>query len=273
MTEATPSRPDADRVIDLSVEVPGTPEEVWEAVATGPGITSWFIPHELEEREGGEIAMDFGSFGVEKATVTAWEPPHRAVFAGGPEGRVLAYEWTVEARDGGSCVVRLVNSGFGPGEDWDADYDGMSLGWRLFLANLRLHRTHFAGRRARSIVPMGMTPGPHDTAWQQVCASLGVPVGLAAGDAFATSAPGAPALTGRVDEVLAVPGRLTAYVVVTQEPAPGTGILAVEGAGEQVMVSFYQYRYGPDAAPPAHVDDDWTPWFAAHHPFPAPPEG
>ena len=26
--------------IELEVEVPGTPEEVWRAIATGPGITS-----------------------------------------------------------------------------------------------------------------------------------------------------------------------------------------------------------------------------------------
>ena len=33
-----------ERTIELSVDVPGTPEEVWDAIATGPGITSWFIP-------------------------------------------------------------------------------------------------------------------------------------------------------------------------------------------------------------------------------------
>jgi hypothetical protein len=28
---------DPDRRIDLEIEVAGTPEEVWEAIATGPG--------------------------------------------------------------------------------------------------------------------------------------------------------------------------------------------------------------------------------------------
>ena len=32
------------RSVQAEVEVPGTPEEVWEAIATGPGITSWFVP-------------------------------------------------------------------------------------------------------------------------------------------------------------------------------------------------------------------------------------
>ena len=40
------------------------------------------------------------------------------------EGRpTFAAEWLVEARDGGTCVVRLINSGFGSGAEWDAEYD------------------------------------------------------------------------------------------------------------------------------------------------------
>src|SRR5919202_5778467 len=107
------------RSIDVSVEVPGTPEEVWEAIATGPGISSWFVPIDVEERVNGKAVMDFGSYGSYTATVTAWEPPRRVVFHDDAEERPLAYEWLVEARDGGTCVVRLVNSGFGTGEGWD----------------------------------------------------------------------------------------------------------------------------------------------------------
>ena len=38
------------RSIQVEVEVPGTPEEVWQAIATGPGISSWFVPTEFEEQ-------------------------------------------------------------------------------------------------------------------------------------------------------------------------------------------------------------------------------
>ena len=34
------------RSVEAEVEVPGTPEEVWQAIATGPGISSWFVPTE-----------------------------------------------------------------------------------------------------------------------------------------------------------------------------------------------------------------------------------
>jgi uncharacterized protein YndB with AHSA1/START domain len=163
-------RPETEqRIIDLSVEVPGTPEQAWQAIATGPGITAWFVPHQVQERQGGTVRMDFGpGFGEALARVTAWEPPHRVVFSS--EGdRALAYEWLVEARDGGTCLVRLVNSGFGPGADWDADYDGLSSGWRIFLQNLRLHLTHFPGQPARAMIPTRIVAGPHHA---RVCQAL-----------------------------------------------------------------------------------------------------
>ncbi|MGI8939708.1 MAG: hypothetical protein ACR2JF_16135 [Iamia sp.] len=65
----------------------------------------------------------------------------------------MVFEWLVEAGDGGTCIVRLVNSGFGDGEEWDEQYHGMTEGWKFFLANLRLHLTHFRGRRAHAVNP------------------------------------------------------------------------------------------------------------------------
>src|SRR4051812_48489930 len=194
MSERNPQ----DRVIDLSVEVPGTPEEVWRAIATGPGITSWFVPHEVDEHEGGGVRTDFGAgFGEESARVAAWEPPHRLLLQGNGE-RALAYEWLVEAGAGGSCVVRLVNTGFGPGGGWDADYHGMSEGWPLFLENLCLHPRHFPRQRARGVTPPRMGPGTRDSAFGAVCAARGVPAALAAGDRPRASTAGAPPLAGRV---------------------------------------------------------------------------
>ena len=48
------------RYVQAEVEVPGTPEEVWQAIATGPGISSWFVPSEVEERVGGAVTCSFG---------------------------------------------------------------------------------------------------------------------------------------------------------------------------------------------------------------------
>jgi hypothetical protein len=208
--------------------------------------------------------MDFGpGFGEALAQVTAWQPPHRVVFTGEGE-RALAYEWLVEARDGGTCLVRLVNSGFGPGDDWDADYDGMSFGWRIFLQSLRLHLTHFRGQPARAIIPTRMAGGPHDVAFAKLCAELGVSADLRAGQRFATSGPGVPALTGTVDSVQDVAAARTCFLLLEQ-PAPGTAFLTAEGAGEIVAISLYLYLYGPDATA---LPDEWTPFLAERFPQP-----
>ena len=48
------------RSISVEVEVPGTPEEVWDAIATGPGISKWFVPADVEPRVGGKVVHNFG---------------------------------------------------------------------------------------------------------------------------------------------------------------------------------------------------------------------
>ena len=134
--------------IKLEIEVPGRPEEVWRAVATGPGISSWYVPHTVEEREGGAANASFGP-GPEMQVagrVAVWEPPRRVCFDGGEGVEGLAFEWSIEAIDDASCVVRLINTGFGQGDEWDAQYDAMTEGWRMFMFNLRLHLQHFSGQ-------------------------------------------------------------------------------------------------------------------------------
>jgi uncharacterized protein YndB with AHSA1/START domain len=244
-----------DRRIELSVEVPGTPEQVWQAIATGPGITSWFIPITVEDHEGGEVVFDWGDFGRQTGRVTAWDPPRRFAYEDETE-RPLAYEWLVEARDGGTCVVRLVNSGFGHGDDWDEQYDGMSSGWPLFLESLRLHLEHFADRPAvRTAIPTVMVAGPGAVAWDALCDRLGVRPDLAVGDRFAPTAEGAPTLAGTVVH-RHVDDRVREYHLLLDAPAPGTAFVTAEGDGDQVALSAYQYLQ-------ADVPDEVGPWLQA----------
>jgi uncharacterized protein YndB with AHSA1/START domain len=248
---------DDRRSIELEVEVRGTPEEVWRAIATGPGISSWYVPHTVDEREGGVATASFGA-GPEmqiQGRVAAWEPPRRVVFDGG-DSEGLAFEWLVEARDGGTCVVRLVNTGFGSGEDWDAQYDGLAEGWLLFLGNLRLHLEHFSGQTATAVLPTATWAGPRETTWARLTDALGIPAAPAVGERIEVNAPDAPTLAGTVAD--AAPWRIA---LLLDQPSPGTTILAVEGHGEQVHVSIWSYLYGNDgAAAAAHDEPLWQRW-------------
>ena len=249
---------DDERSIELQVQVPGTPEQVWEAIATGPGISSWYVPHEVEPRAGGAMTASFGAAPELQVhgRVAAWEPPRRVVFDGGEGAGGLAFEWLVEAADGGSCIVRLVNSGFGSGEQWDAQYDGMAEGWVLFLGNLRLHLEHFAGQRATAMLPMAPWPGSKPHAWASLTGALGIPEAPQVGSRVVLNPDRSPSLAGTVVEV--GPTRLALLI---DEPAPGTGIVAVERHGEASGVSIWAYLYAADGATAAARDLPlWQQW-------------
>jgi uncharacterized protein YndB with AHSA1/START domain len=142
------------RSVQVEVEVPGTPEEVWQAIATGSGVSSWFVPTESEERVGGAVTAHFGPGMDSSATVTTWDPPRRFAAESpdlGPNAPTLATEWIVEARSGGTCVVRVVHSLFASTDDWDDQLESIESGWPAFFRILRLYLTHFRGELDVSI--------------------------------------------------------------------------------------------------------------------------
>ena len=181
------------RSVQVEVEVPGTPEEVWQAIATGPGISSWFVPTEFEERDGKPVAvkLNFGPGMESSSVVTAWDPPRRfAAEAPGwvPGSPVIADEWSVEARGGGICVVRIVHSLFASTDDWDNQLEGTESGWPGFFRILRIYLTHFRGQRSAMMQWMAPAAGTEAEAWETLTAALGLK-GVSAGQRW-TAGPG-----------------------------------------------------------------------------------
>src|SRR5262249_33291369 len=117
---AVKKEPNGRRSIQVEVEVPGTPEEVWRAIGTGAGISSWFVPSKMEERLGGELVCSFAPGMDSRAKITAWQPPNHMAAESrdyGPNTPAMASEWYVEAKSGGTCIVRLVPTPFSPTHD------------------------------------------------------------------------------------------------------------------------------------------------------------
>lgn len=249
-----------DREIHAEIEVPGTPEQVWDAIATGPGITSWFMPARLEGREGGEIVHGHDAGFSSTGRVTAWEPPRRFAYeegeAIGDEANPIATEWLVEARAGGTCVVRLVMSGFGPGDDFEQARESFTSGWRTALNDLRLYLTHFAGQAAAPITASGVAAGAsRDEVWEQLTSALGMPPDAAPGDHVAASA-GPIALSGTVQA--AEPGIVT---LLLDEPAPGLALVGAGGPGDEVYTFVRAHLFGDDAPAIAARDEPaWQDW-------------
>jgi uncharacterized protein YndB with AHSA1/START domain len=248
---------DHERSLEFEVEVIGTPEQVWEAIASGPGISSWYVPHTVEEKEGGAATARFGP-GPEMEIpmrVRTWDPPHRVVFDGGNEDEGLAFEWLVEAKDGGSCIVRLVNNGFGVGEDWDNMYDGMSEGWQMFLRNLQLHLEHFPGQPATTSLPGAAWDGDQAALWKSMTEALGIPLKPTLGETLTLQANPDLSLTGRVVEV-----RDWWFALVTEHPAPGTALIALERIGDSNQASIWTYLHGEAGTLAAADEAAWQQW-------------
>jgi uncharacterized protein YndB with AHSA1/START domain len=256
------------RSVQVEVEVPGTPEQVWQAIATGPGISSWFVPTEVEERDGAPVAVTshFGPGMDAFATVTAWDPPRRFAAESrdlGPDAPPVATEWIVEARSGGGCVVRVVHSLFSSSDDWDDQLESFESGWPAWFRVIRLYLTYFRGQRCSTFRVMGVAPEPESQAWDALTGSLGL-AGAAVGQHWNANA-GVPPLAGLVEWV--GEGEHPRELLRLDEPAPGIAFLMAHAMGGQVYLAISFYLYGDRAAAAVARDEPlWQTWMNGQFP-------
>jgi uncharacterized protein YndB with AHSA1/START domain len=254
--------PSGRRSIQVEVEVPGTPEEVWQAIASGPGISSWFVPTQLDGRTGGTVTCSFGPGMDASSTIQEWEPPHRFKDEHpiGPDAPTMATEWIVEARSGGNCVVRVVHSFFASTDDWDDQLTGVESGWPTFFRILRLYLTKFRGEPGFTFLTNAMTA--KSGGWEKLTTSLDLG-GAIEGQPW-KSPPGVPVATGTVH--WAGDGK-PAVLVQLDQPMPGVAFLNACPMGEQVWLSVYVYLYGSQAKTIAPREEPlWQDWMKGQFP-------
>ncbi len=257
------------RSVQAEVELPGTPEEVWQAIATGPGISSWFVPTEFEERDGKPVAVKV-DVGVEiSSPVTVWDPPRKWVAQsdGMPGSPPIANEWTVEARGGGVCILRIVQSLFASTDDWDNQLEGAAHGWPGFFRTLRIYLTHFRGQRCALKQFMVPVAGTEAEAWDALTAALGLK-GLSVGQRW-TAPAGVPALSGMAEYFSQDPNDA---LLRLDKPGPGVAALGTINFGGPIMVALNLYLYGDQAAGAvARETPLWDAWFQKRFPMPTEP--
>lgn len=274
------------RYVEAEVEVPGSPEEVWRAIATGEGISSWFVPTTSDERVGGSTVSSFGPGMDAVGTIREWNPPHR--YRVGPEVEegaegleTVATEWIVEARSGATCVVRVVHRWFASTDDWDAEFEGHAYGWATsYFRLLRLYLTHFAGQQCSAFDLAAFHQAPSAATWRKIKSAVKVDESARRVHA----APGTPELSGAVEnteitdpELLRIrastplikaafeglDGENPELLLRLDRPAPGLAHLFIMPMGDQTMVSIRFFLYGDQGA--AVVSDAkrvWNDWLA-----------
>ena len=248
--------------LEFSVEVPGTPEQVWQAVATATGMSSWFLPTEMEEREGGALHFTMGPEMGSDGQVTGWDPPRRieyqedwaALMGQDPDAlSALTSEFLIEAQSGGTCVVRVTSSGFGTGADWEAEFwDDMGANWMPFFDNLRLYLSHFPGQEAVQFEANATHPVDAEVLWSILQDALAL-----RSEGESVDVRGA---TGTIERV----GQRQVLMRLTA-PVPGMLSVFSFGIGDDTAIAGVRaYLFSADAAEYARSEQPaWQEWLNA----------
>lgn len=251
------------RLVEMIVEVPGTPDEVWAAMATGPGISYWFTPTTVEECVGGTIAFELGPNMESSGEITTWSPPNRLGYVerdwmeGAPP---LATEVHIEAKAGGVCVMRMVHSLFASGEDWDGQLESMENGWPPFFVILREYMTHYRNLACTSVRLMAKSSESEPQTWEKLQAAFGLD-GLAIGQSFQSQPTATVRLRGTVMQLGTAH---CPHQAMLRLEAPGCGF-ATMGAfswGGEVLASASFYFYGDEVSSmAADWQSQWEEWY------------
>ncbi len=176
-----------------------TPDQVWDAIATGPGLDSWFMGRsEIEPGEGGTNRLELPGH-TQESTITAWEPGRHLAFRGDdPDGTFAAFEFLIEGRDGGSSVLRCVHNGTLV-DDWEGQYEGMKVGDAMHLRKLAAYLAHFPGRTSRfNLFLFGPAVADDSKVWPTFADALSVDE-ITEGAPIRLNVPGLPSSTGTID--------------------------------------------------------------------------
>jgi len=115
--------------VDLTTDVPMSPQEMWDRVSDLSDLGDWLVMHEgwrselpVELGEGTQVVVVARAKGFRNRvtwTVTKWEPPHRVALSGsGKGGTKYVVTLTVQpTKQGSNLGLRLELGGralFGP---------------------------------------------------------------------------------------------------------------------------------------------------------------
>ncbi|MFH9347860.1 SRPBCC domain-containing protein [Kitasatospora sp. NPDC017646] len=171
-------------------DLPATPEQVWEAVATGAGNLGWLYPMEVEPRVGGKATRG-------DSTVVAWEPPrHFAVRATLDGGFSNTLSYHIEPADGGTSHLRMgihwVHTGVvDDAWRWDDKSDAAEKHVDFYQHALAEYLRHFAGRPAVYVRAQRPEPTAEPADFAALRRRLGLADDAAVGDRLPIHLPGA----------------------------------------------------------------------------------
>jgi uncharacterized protein YndB with AHSA1/START domain len=255
------------RWVEMEFMAPGTPEQVWNAMATGDGYAAWFTQARIDGRVGGELRFEFGPDVSTSGEVTAWEPPHRISYeerGWNGDAPPVATEIVITARSGDQCVVRMVHSLFTESDEWDDQLESFENGWPAFFEVLKIYLKHFAGMKAAAFMAMASVEGRQQLdVWVRLLQKLDL-TGANVGERRTT--PSQPqTLSGVVEHVLQTTKQRW-IMLRLDAPAPAVALIGTYGTGTQVNASMTLFFYGDTANEQSAASQRiWQTWMTEFH--------
>lgn len=144
------AREGAGKVLAIAVTVPAPRAEVWKAFSTSEGLSSWLAPNAVVDlKPGGDWMVRFPGGSSAGGTIVSFVPQQEIVISAlAPEKfpTVRAQRTTArfELEDHGTgTLVRLTQTGWKDGDEWDRAYEYLTAGNAQLLATL--HRRFVSG--------------------------------------------------------------------------------------------------------------------------------
>jgi len=139
----------AERQLAIEVEVPAPVAEVWKAFSTREGLGTWLAPDTtVDLRPGGDWLVHFPGGSTGGGTIVSFVPEKEIVLAALAPDRFPHVRserthavFTFEAH-GDRTMVRLTQTGWKTGEEWDRAYEYLMVGNAQLMSTLH-HRFAF----------------------------------------------------------------------------------------------------------------------------------
>jgi uncharacterized protein YndB with AHSA1/START domain len=133
-----------DKALIFEVAIPANRAQVWQAFSTSPGLSTWLTPGAVVDlRSGGEWTAHFPDGKIGGGTIISFVPETELILSAlAPERFPTVRQQRLTARfefvaQGDSTLVRLTQTGWKPGEEWDNAYDYLARGNAQLLETLR----------------------------------------------------------------------------------------------------------------------------------------
>jgi uncharacterized protein YndB with AHSA1/START domain len=132
------------KALIVEVTVPATQAEVWKAFTTSEGLSTWLTPGAVVDlREGGEWTAHYPGGHTGGGTIVSFVPMREMTLrAMAPEQFPHVREERTTAKfefvpQGNATLVRLTQTGWKTGEEWDKAYEYLAKGNPELFEQLR----------------------------------------------------------------------------------------------------------------------------------------